>query len=145
MFRQFVLTFPFLASAPKDFFPSKLQPFVDSLLSRNLSSEISLFPDDVDSEDAEHEKEGRAKTLAKLEKQMSLILGSAIKLEEKEEVVRLTQKDLDRLENGARKRARREAKSGSGFSVNVISVRTITEQGRIRKRHHEVRNVSSVY
>lgn len=139
MFRQFVLTFPFLASAPKDFFPSKLQPFVDSLLSRNLSSDISLFPDDVDSEEAEREKETRAKTLAKLEKQMSLILGSAIKLEEKEEVVRLNQTDLDKLEENARKRARREEKSkGSGFTVNVISVRTVTEKGRVRKKHHEV-------
>src|SRR5579863_4787638 len=38
LFRQFLLTFPFLAAAPKDFFPDKVQPFVSSLISRDLNS-----------------------------------------------------------------------------------------------------------
>jgi hypothetical protein len=137
MFRQFVLTFPFLATAPKDFFPSKLQPFADSLLSRNLSSELTLFPEE--NPDADDEQKGTAKALAKIEKHMALLLGSAIKLVEDEEVVRLTQRDLDRLEAGVRKRERRQDRSKAGqFNVNVICVRNISEKGRVRKRHHEV-------
>lgn len=138
MFRQFVLTFPFLATAPKDFFPSKLQPFVDSLLARNLSSELTLFPEE-DSDAADPEHSGTTKALAKVEKHMALLLGSAIKIVEKEEVVRLTQKDLDKLENSAKRRERRrEGKSGDTFNVNVISVRTVSEKGRVRRRHHDV-------
>lgn len=137
VFRQFVLTFPFLATAPKDFFPSKLQPFVDSLLSRNLSSELTLFPEESRDADAEHK--GTAKALAKVEKHMALLLGSAIKLAESEEVVRLTQRDLDRLEAGVRKRERRHVRSKADrFSVNVVCVRSISEKGRVRKRHHDV-------
>lgn len=137
MFRQFVLTFPFLATAPKDFFPSKLQPFVDSLLSRNLSSELTLFPEE--DPDVDSEQKGTAKALAKFEKHMALLLSSAIKLIEDEEVVRLSQKDLDRLEGGMRRRERRQNRSKSGrFNVNVICVRSISEKGRMRRRHHEV-------
>jgi hypothetical protein len=153
VFRQFVLTFPFLASAPKDFFPLKLQPFVDSVLSRNLNSELSLFPDDPEASGSgagdgsagggttleNEDKEGQRKTLAKLEKHMSLLLGSAIKLVEPEEVVRLSQKDLDWLEEMARRRERREGKGmNGGFSVNIVCVRTVSEKGRVRKRHHDV-------
>ncbi|KAF8309595.1 hypothetical protein DL93DRAFT_2062783 [Clavulina sp. PMI_390] len=147
MFRQFVLTFPFLAPAPKDFFPSKLQPFLDSLLSRNLSSELILFPEE-DMEQADPEHSGTAKALAKVEKHMALLLGNAIKVVEKEEVVRLSQKDLDKLENAARRREnrykRREIK-GDGeveqedgrFGVNVICVRSVSERGRVRRRTHD--------
>lgn len=140
MFRQFVLTFPFLATAPKDFFPAKLQPFVDSLLARNLSSELSLFPEEDPDVDPEHS--GTAKALAKVEKHMALLLGSAIKLHEQEEVVRLTQKDLDRLEAAQRRRQRRyEGSRGAQFSVNVVCVRNVSEKGRVtgRRRNHDVR------
>lgn len=140
MFRQFVLTFPFLTTAPKDFFPSKLQPFVDSLLSRNLSSELSLFPEeDLEAVDPEHS--GTARALAKVEKHMALLLGSAIKLQEEEEVVRLSQKDLDRLEAAQRRRMRRYEGKGKGkekFNVNVVCVRTVSEKGRVRRKHHDV-------
>lgn len=147
MFRQFVLTFPFLTTAPKDFFPSKLQPFVDSLLARNLSSELTLFPEeDPDAADPEHSS--TTKALAKVEKHMALLLGSAVKLVdgEKEEVVRLSQKDLDRLEGQERRRARRAARDNDNgkveekFGVNVVSVRTVSEKGRVRRRHHDVRD-----
>ena len=137
MFRQFVLTFPFLATAPKDFFPSKLQPFVDSLLSRNLSSELTLFPEE--DPDVDSEQKSTAKAFEKIEKHMALLLGSAIKLVENEEVVRLTQKDLDRLEDSIRKRQRKQSKSKlGGFSVNIVCVRSISEKGRVRRRHHDV-------
>jgi hypothetical protein len=47
IFRQYVLTFPFMAAAPKDFHPDKLQPFLASVLSRNLSS-VSILDDSQD-------------------------------------------------------------------------------------------------
>ena len=104
VFRQFVLTFPFMATAPKDFYSDKLQPFVASLLSRNLS----------------------------------LFVGSGTKLVESEEVVRLKQSDLDRLEALANKRLARQMKHKDIFEVNIVCVRTVIDKGRVRSRVHEV-------
>ena len=131
MFRQFVLTFPFLASAPKDFFPQKLQPFIASVLARNLSA-ASPFDEDAE----ETEKATRERILSKIQKQFALLLGSATKLVEPEEVVRLSQKDLERLETLAR---RRHDRVKDTFEVNIVGIRTIVEKGRVRSRVHEVR------
>jgi PX-associated len=133
MFRQFVLTFPFLAAAPKDFFPQKVQPFLASLLSRNLSA-ASPFDEDVE----QTEQATREKILSRIQKQFSLILGSATKLIEPEEVVRLSQRDLERLETLARRRQARDSKFRDTFDVNIVSVRTIVDKGRVRSRVHEV-------
>jgi hypothetical protein len=134
MFRKFVLSFPFLAAAPKDFFPSKFQPFIASLLSRNIS-----FADDPlgDSEE-ESKAHTQEKALQKLEKQLSFILGSATKLQEKEDVVRLSQADLQRLEVLVKRRQAKAQKAKNIFEVNVICVRSVTDKGRVRSRVHEV-------
>ncbi|KZS97595.1 hypothetical protein SISNIDRAFT_405952 [Sistotremastrum niveocremeum HHB9708] len=133
MFRRFVLTFPFLAAAPKDFFPSKLQPFLSSLLSRNLG-----FADNpLRNPDEESDEHTRAKIIAKLEKQLGLLLSSATKLVEPEEVVRLTQSDLDRLEKIAKKRQEKAKKVRDVFEINVICVRTVSVKGRVRSKVHE--------
>ncbi|KAH8105826.1 hypothetical protein BXZ70DRAFT_886429 [Cristinia sonorae] len=132
IFRQFVISFPFLAAAPKNFFPEKLQPFLVSLLSRNLSS---TSPMEEDSE--ESEQIARYKVLTKLERNFTMVMTSATKLVEPEEVVRLTQADLDRLEHLARKRAAREGKQKDTFEVNVVCVRTVVEKGRMRSKAHE--------
>ena len=133
MFRQFVLTFPFLAAAPKDFFPQKVQPFIASVLARNLSA-VSPFDEDAE----QTEQATREKIISKLQKQFSLVLGSATKLIESEEVVRLSQKDLERLEALARRRYARELKLKDTFDVNIVSIRTIVDKGRVRSRVHEV-------
>ena len=133
MFRQFVLTFPFLAAAPKDFFPQKVQPFIASVLARNLSA-ASPFDEDAE----QTEQATREKIISKLQKQFSLVLGSATKLIESEEVVRLSQKDLERLEALARRRYARELKLKDTFDVNIVSIRTIVDKGRVRSRVHEV-------
>ncbi|KAF8339060.1 uncharacterized protein EI90DRAFT_3040179 [Cantharellus anzutake] len=155
MFRQFVLTFPFLSAAPKDFFPNKLQPFLDSLLSRNfsLSSDLYLYPTERELIERfsgsggggggkpDEEKEGKEKMLGKLEKYMCLLLGAAMRLWEKEEVVRLTQGDLERLERRMRKRY--EKKRGKGarnsgiFEVNIVCVRSVVEKRHVRKKNHD--------
>ncbi|ESK96008.1 px domain-containing protein [Moniliophthora roreri MCA 2997] len=131
MFRQFILTFPFMASAPKDFYSDKLQPFMGAMLSRNLS------PSSVFDEDRESERALRMKLLARLERNLSLFVGAAIQLVEREEVVRLSQSDLDRIETLAKKREARNLKRKEIFEVNIVSVRTVTDKGRMRSRVHE--------
>lgn len=132
IFRQFVITFPFLASAPKDFFPEKLQPFFASVLSRNLASTNVL---DKSSEDVELAT--RQKVLAKMEKQFGLLLGTATKLVEAEEVVRLTQADLNRLEAIAKKRKAKQVKNRDVFEVNIVCIRAVVVKGRVRSKVHE--------
>lgn len=133
LFRQFVLTFPFLVSAPKDFFPDKVQPFISSLLSRNLYSASIL--DDESSDQA-----GTTKLIAKAERSFALFLNYAVKLVEKEETVRLSQADLDRLETIARRRHAKLMKTKDLFEVNIVCVRTVVDRGRVRSKAHEVRS-----
>ncbi|KAI0832435.1 hypothetical protein BC628DRAFT_1440558 [Trametes gibbosa] len=131
-FRHFVLTFPFLQSAPKDFFPDKVQPFLASLLTRNLSPTSVLDENPEESEEAT-----RHRLLNKLERNLSMLMTGAIKLAESEEVVRLSQADLNRLELLARKRAARERRMKDSFDVNVVCVRSVVEKKRMRSKVHE--------
>lgn len=131
IFRQFVLTFPFMAAAPKDFYSQKLQPFVNAVLARNISPTTVL-------DDGKSEKATRKKLLAKVERNFSLLINAATKLVEPEEVVRLTQADLDRLETLSRRRQEQLAKKKNFFDVNIVGVRTVVEKGRMRSRAHEV-------
>lgn len=140
IFRQFVLSFPFLAAAPKNFFPEKLQPFLASLLSRNLS-QSSVMDDDPDNS----EEAARFKVLTKLERNFTMLMTSGTKLAEKEDVVRLTQADLERLERLAKKRAAKEAKGDTVFEVNIVCIRTVIERGRMRSKAHEVRRKYSTF
>ncbi|KAH9045219.1 hypothetical protein EDB85DRAFT_2284165 [Lactarius pseudohatsudake] len=130
LFRQYVLTFPFLVSAPKNFFPDKVQPFVSSLLSRELYSTSTLDDEPADSA-------GTAKLVAKAERSFALFLNYAIKTIEKEETVRLSQSDLDRLEAIARRRRNKLMKNKDVFEVNVVCVRTVVDRGRVRSKVHE--------
>ncbi|KAJ7498902.1 hypothetical protein FB451DRAFT_1347337 [Mycena latifolia] len=133
MFRQFILTFPFMATAPKDFYSDKLQPFMASVLARNISP-TSVFDDGSDGA----ETALRLRLLAKAERNLSLFVGAATKLVEKEEVVRLTQADLDRLESAAQKRHAKNLDAVRDiFEVNIVSVRTVVDKGRVRSRVHE--------
>ncbi|ETW83931.1 hypothetical protein HETIRDRAFT_235512, partial [Heterobasidion irregulare TC 32-1] len=139
IFRQFVLTFPFLAAAPRDFFPDKVQPFVASVLARNLSSPSSILGDGPDSASGSSSAEDNSqkKIMAKLERSLALFINYATKIAEREEVVRLAQADLDRLELLARRRRARLARMQDVFDVNIVCVRTVVEKGRVRSRVHE--------
>jgi hypothetical protein len=133
LFRQFVLTFPFLVSAPKDFFPDKVQPFISSLLSRNLYSNSIL-------DDESPDPTGKNKLIAKAERSFALFLNYATKIVEKEETVRLSQSDLDRLESIARRRLAKLMKNKDVFDVNIVCIRTVVDRGRVRSKAHEVRS-----
>ncbi|KAI0092424.1 hypothetical protein BDY19DRAFT_924281 [Irpex rosettiformis] len=132
MFRHFVVTFPFLHAAPKGFFSDKLQPFMGSLMSRNFSDAAPFDNNPDNSEEA-----ARFKLLKKLEKNFSMLITSGTKLVEQEDVVRLTQRDLDRLEALSKKRAARERKLKDLFEVNVVCVRNVVERKRVRSKAHD--------
>ncbi|KAI0698586.1 hypothetical protein BC835DRAFT_1532951 [Cytidiella melzeri] len=132
IFRQYVINFPFLQSAPKNFFAEKLQPFMHSLMSRNFSGASPLDNDPENSEEA-----ARFRMLKKLEKNFSMLITSGTRLVEREDIVRLTQRDLDRLEFMAKKRAARDRKLQNLLEVNVICVRTVVEKKRVRSKAHE--------
>ena len=136
-FRQFVLTFPFLDEAPKNFFPDKLQPFAASVLSKNLSP-TSIMDEDPE-QSGEPSKSTRKQLMTKAERSLSIILSSGIKLLEPEQVVRLSQADLNRLEAITKSRMARERKTKDALDVNIICVRTVITKGRVRSRAHDVR------
>lgn len=130
MFRHFVLTFPFMAAAPKDFYSDKLQPFVASVFARNLSPTILM----EDADEDETVEATRLKILAKVEHNLTMLFNSSIKLVEPEQVVRLSQSDLDRLE---RLMKNRRKKQRDVFDVNIVCIRAVTDKGRVRSRVHE--------
>jgi hypothetical protein len=78
------------------------------------------------------------KLMAKLERNLALFVGAAIKLVEPEEVVRLNQADLDRLEALSKKRLARGSKTKDVFEVNIVGVKTVLDKGRMRSRAHDV-------
>ncbi|GAA5942680.1 hypothetical protein JCM1841_004150 [Sporobolomyces salmonicolor] len=140
VFHHFVLSFPFLVNCPPTFYSHKLQPFVYSFVSRNISS----------SDDREGDTK-RKKIAGKVEKHLGLIMSAAIKLTEnggKEEVVRIEDDgsmntglpaSQQQTGTGARKRGapiRAEAKE-EDFSINVVSVRNTAFKGRVRTTMHE--------
>jgi hypothetical protein len=138
IFQQFVLTFPFLSAAPKDFYSAKLQPFVSSILARGIAGEGGLdrLLDDKPKQQEDDPHKHR-KVITKLERNLAMFLGAATKLLEPEQVVRLSQSDLDRLEKVAQKRVKNRKEEV--FEVNVVCVRTVVDKGRVRSRVHEVR------
>ncbi|KAF8845796.1 hypothetical protein BDN67DRAFT_993435 [Paxillus ammoniavirescens] len=133
IFSQFVLTFPFMASAPDDFYSAKLQPFVASIFARNLSPTILLD----DSDDQESPEATRIKILAKVERNLAMFFSSGIKLTEPENVLTLTQADLDKLDSAVKKRLSKINRSKDVFDVNIVCIRTVTDKGRVRSRVHE--------
>lgn len=104
-----------------------------------------------------HEMEERDKLWDKVEKHLALMVGVGVRLTTREEVVRISQGDLRRLEEIAlERRARWQQKHAvpgtlvpgapppppgaalQVFEVNVVGVRVVMEKGRVRSKHHEV-------
>lgn len=130
VFHHFVLTFPFLRSAPPNFFSDKVQVFLDLFLERNISG-----TDDRD------EETKRRKLTNKLENSATLLLSSAIQVGP-EDVVRISDTDRARvLASQSRVKAALAGKpveqNNLLFDVNVIGVRSVVTKGRLRHRQHE--------
>lgn len=134
IFRQFVLSFPFLAAAPPDFYSAKLQPFIASVLARGFGSQYTF--DGLLDDKPNQSDDVKRKPVAKIERSLALFFSSAVKLVEPEQVVRLSQSDLDRLEKLGKKRVRKA--NDDVFDVNIVGVRTVVDSGRMRSRAHEV-------
>ncbi|GAA5913816.1 hypothetical protein JCM6882_007707 [Rhodosporidiobolus microsporus] len=145
VFHHFILSFPFLIACPPTFFSHKLQPFVYSFVSRNISS----------SDDREVDTK-RKRIAGKVEKHLGLIMSAAVKLTEndgREEVVRIEddgtmhagapasqqEQSPPGLGFGTRKRGQLTTaeKKDEEFSINVVSVRNVVVKGRVRNKAHE--------
>ena len=164
LFHQFLLPFPFLATAPPSFWSAKVQPFLSSFLAMTgysqrtaLSPEEEKVAESLMNKEEKKEVEEKAKLWTKVEKHLALMVGVGVKLTTGEEVVRIGQGDLRRLEEAQQARGRRWAERhpppgtssalGSSssdlsgavlFNVNVIGVRVVVEKGRVRQRSHDV-------
>ncbi|MCO5596355.1 hypothetical protein L7F22_050416 [Adiantum nelumboides] len=140
LFHHFVLTFPFLRSAPPNFFADKVQVFYDRFLERNISG-----TDDRD------EATKRRRITGKASKWTVLLMGAAIHVkggQGSEEILRIAEQDRGRM-IAAQERLRATMPGHQGpfpnapgagtFDVNVIGVRTkTTKKGRLgRTRHHD--------
>ncbi|WVO13112.1 hypothetical protein L204_100723 [Cryptococcus depauperatus] len=154
MFHQFLLPFPFLASAPPSFWSAKVQPFLSSFLATTGMQQHTTQTDQerqtVDAlmtKEELKEAQERKKLWNKAEKHLALVFGLGIKLTSGEEIVRIGQAELRRLEQLQQDRERQFMKTHGGrlpgdprdtmFEVNVIGVRLVVEKGRVRSRSHE--------
>ncbi|WVF70932.1 hypothetical protein IAT40_005727 [Kwoniella sp. CBS 6097] len=157
MFHQFLLPFPFLATAPPTFWSAKVQPFLSSFLATTgvaahatLTEQEREVAESLMTKEERKEAQERKKLWAKVEKHLALMFGVGIKLTSGEEVVRIGQAELRRLEELQEERRRKwvEKHGGpqgatnamdptQGFEVNVVGVRVVTEKGRVRHRSHE--------
>ncbi|ODO07387.1 PX domain-containing protein [Cryptococcus wingfieldii CBS 7118] len=154
MFHQFLLPFPFLASAPLTFWSAKVQPFLSSFLTTTgisqqaaQSEEDRQVSESLMSKEELKEAQERKKLWIKVEKQLAMMFGLGIKVQGGEEVVRIGQAELRRLEALQEERKQKwMAKHGghlpgelqnTDFEVNVIGVRVVVEKGRVRNRSHE--------
>jgi hypothetical protein len=134
IFHHFVLTFPFLSSAPPNFFADKVQVFIDRFLERNISGT-----------DDRSEETKRRRITAKLESTVTLLIASAIKIGGEvgaEEIVKVSDEDREKMSIAqARFKAALAGKpfkfGDATFDVNVVGVRTRTTKGRLRSRVHE--------
>lgn len=155
LFHQFVLPFPFLATAPPTFWSQKVQPFLSSFLQTtgytrqsSLSEDERLMAESLMTKEEKKELEERKKMWAKVEKHMGLMVGVGVKVVGGEEVVRIGQGELKRLEMAQEERRKKWQErhvnpDGSAyipmvFEVNVVGVRVVTEKGRVRHKSHEV-------
>ncbi|KAE8234351.1 hypothetical protein CF326_g611 [Tilletia indica] len=128
MFQHFVLTFPFLRSAPQNFFADKVQVFVDRFLEKNISTT-----------DDREEATKRRQITGRFERYLTLLMTAAIRCaDDGEEIVRITDADgakLSAMEQRLRAAVKGELKDT--FEVNIVGVRTVTTKGRLRNRYHE--------
>jgi hypothetical protein len=152
MFHQFLLPFPFLAAAPPTFWSHKVQPFLSSFLATTGAAQhATVTPQEKEvseslmTKEERKEAEERRKLWTKVEKHLGLMISVGVKLAGGEEVVRIGQSELRRIEEAQEARRRKMAERAGApvemmtFDVNVVGVRTVKERGHVRSKHHEVR------
>ena len=157
LFHQFLLPFPFLASAPPTFWSAKVQPFLSSFLANTgyshqttLSQAEQEVMESLMTKEERKEAEEKKKLWQKVEKHLALMVGVGVKLTSGEEVVRIGQSELRRLEEAQETRRQKWAEKHQpaaadgaalgmvAFEVNVVGVRLVVEKGVMRNKGHEV-------
>jgi hypothetical protein len=152
---------PFMRFLFHQFWSAKVQPFLSSFLTTtgviqrsSLTREEKIMAESLMSKEEKKEVAERAKMWNKIEKHGALMVGIGIKVVGGEEIVRIGQSELRRIEED-RETRRREwmAKRGMSpavpgappppsagmvFEVNVVGVRVVAEKGRVRSKSHEV-------
>ncbi|KAK0553655.1 hypothetical protein OC845_001127 [Tilletia horrida] len=128
MFQHFVLTFPFLRSAPPNFFADKVQVFVDRFLEKNISTS-----------DERDETTKRKQIGGRFQRYIVLLMTAAIRCKDNlEQIVKISEADSAKLSAIDRRiRAAVKGELAEMFEVNIVGVRTITTKGRLRNRYHE--------
>lgn len=124
---DFVLTFPFFEQAPKDFFSSKVQVFVERMLERNI---ISVSEGD-------ESPSGISGMVRRSEKYLSMLIGSGLRVRGvQEDIVRINDQDRQRLSALDAQRASAMGQTKSNVSLNIVGVRTVVERGLVRSLSH---------
>jgi hypothetical protein len=137
LFHHFVLTFPFLRSAPPNFFADKVQVFIDRFMERNISGT-----------DDREETTKRKRLGSRFAKWFALLMSAAIHVrgdDGAEQIVKITDADRARLFAAHDRRYSKANNAGSSnqadaFEVNVIGVRSRKQKvGRLHrgKQHDE--------
>ncbi|TIB74624.1 hypothetical protein E3Q23_02643 [Wallemia mellicola] len=120
IFREFVITFPFLKSAPDNFWSDKVQVFVKEFLERNLASTGD-----------EEELTKRRALKMKIQKHLAVLLSSGCKIEGGEAVVKVDGSDI------VANKARPSCANSYKMQVNVVTLRVPQKRGIMHNRAHE--------
>jgi len=127
LLHRFVLSFPFLKSAPEDFFSNKVQLFVERLIERDM---IVLNASDDSASAA-------TRITQKVQKYACMLVSSGISIKGiGEDIVRLSDCDRQRLVLIEAQGAAAGASKGE-LDVNVVAVRCVVARGRLRTRTRE--------
>lgn len=124
LLHQFVLTFPFFESAPPDFFPNKVQAFVERMLERNL-----IMIDPV--------RESKSASITdKTTAYLTMLVSGGLRAKDvEEEIVRASGVDRERLFTmDAHRMATRKSSSDKGTKIDIVSVRRTIRRGHIRNK-----------
>jgi hypothetical protein len=121
-----------------------------------LTREEKIMAESLMSKEEKKEVAERAKMWNKFEKHGALMVGIGIKVVGGEEIVRIGQSELRRIEEDREVRRREwmakrgmtgpvvpgapppPPTTGMVFEVNVVGVRVVSEKGRVRSKSHEV-------
>ena len=124
LLHQFVLTFPFFESAPPDFFPNKVQAFVERMLERNL-----IMIDPVNGPKS-------ASMVDKTTAYLTMLVSGGLRVKGvEEEIVRVSGVDRERLFTmDAHRTATRKSPSDKGTKIDIVSVRRTIRRGHIRNK-----------
>ena len=126
LLHRFVLTFPFFAKAPPNFFSDKVQLFMERLLERNI---LTIH-------DETGGLTGVSNVTGKMQRYLCMLVSSSMRvMGVEEDVVRINEQDQQRLAAiDAQQRAARSRSVSDHFEVDIVGVRRTILRGRLRTK-----------